>query len=157
MLGDSESESSWNDFFSWLKSRDLRGVDLIVSDHHSGLVKATRNHFQGVTWQRCLTHFMRNILDATPKILKEEVHTRVRAVFDAPDLKTARLLLEDVLTEYEEKAPKAMNILETGFDDATAVLVLPKKYRKRLRTTNGMERSDAENGSFASFPIGSRP
>ncbi|MBO8173273.1 MAG: IS256 family transposase [Bacillaceae bacterium] len=144
MLGDSESEASWNDFFSWLKSRDLRGVDLIVSDHHSGLVKAIRNHFQGVTWQRCQTHFMRNILDATPKALKEEIHTRVRAVFDAPDMKTARLLLEDVLAEYEEKASKAMNILETGFDDATAVLVLPKKYRKRLRTTNGMERLNEE-------------
>ncbi|MFC5986379.1 IS256 family transposase, partial [Marinicrinis lubricantis] len=70
MLGDSESEASWSEFFSWLKQRDLRGVDLMVSDQHSGLVKAIRTHFQGVTWQRCQTHFMRNILDATPKALK---------------------------------------------------------------------------------------
>lgn len=33
-----------------------------------------------------------------------------------------------------------MEVLEAGFDDATAVLALPERYRKRLRTTNGVER-----------------
>ena len=56
MLGDTESEASWSEFFGWLKSRGLRGVDLIVSDDHGGLVRAIRQHFQGVTWQRCQTH-----------------------------------------------------------------------------------------------------
>ncbi|ANB60748.1 MULTISPECIES: IS256 family transposase [Bacillales] len=144
MLGDSESEASWSEFFAWLKSRDLRGVDLIVSDHHGGLVRAVRNHFQGVTWQRCQTHFMRNILDATPKALQEELYPRVRAILDAPDMDTARLLLEQVLESYESKAAKAMRILEAGFEDATAVLMLPERYRKRLRTTNGMERLNEE-------------
>lgn len=144
MLGDSESEASWSEFFAWLKSRDLRGVDLIVSDHHGGLVRAVLNHFQGVTWQRCQTHFMRNILDVTPKALQEELYPRVRAILDAPDMDTARLLLEQVLESYESKATKAMRILEAGFEDATAVLMLPERYRKRLRTTNGMERLNEE-------------
>lgn len=143
-LGDTESEASWNEFFSWLKDRDIRGVDLIVSDHHRGLVRAIRSHFQGVTWQRCQTHFMRNILDATPKAMKEELYPRLRAILDAPDVKTARMLLNQTLKDYEGKAPKAMDILETGFDDATAVLTLPEKYRKRLRTTNGLERLNEE-------------
>jgi putative transposase len=144
MLGDSESEASWSEFFGWLKSRDLRGVDLIVSDHHGGLVRAVRNHFQGTVWQRCQTHLMRNILDATPKSLQEELYPRIRAILEAPDMATARLLLGQVLASYESKAPKAMSILEAGFDDATAVLMLPEKYRKRLRTTNGMERLNEE-------------
>lgn len=38
MTGDSESEFSWSEFFAWLKSRNLRGVDLVVSDDHRGLV-----------------------------------------------------------------------------------------------------------------------
>lgn len=143
-LGDSESEASWSEFFSWLKIRDLRGVDLIVSDHHGGLVRAIRTHFQGVTWQRCQTHFMRNILDATPKTLQEELYPRVRAILDAPDMDTARMLLQQVLEAYEAKAPKAMSILEAGFEDATAVLMFPERYRKRLRTTNGMERLNEE-------------
>jgi|GEM_PF-4718440 len=69
---------------------------------------------------------MRNILDATPKALKDEVHGRVQAILDATDVDTARLLLSQTIESFEEKAPKAMRILETGFDDATAVLSLQK-------------------------------
>ncbi len=144
MLGDSESEASWSEFFSWLKNRNLRGVDLVISDDHSGLVKAVRTHFQGVTWQRCQTHFMRNIMDATPKSVKDELYPHLRAILDAPDIGTARLLLNQTLEKFEKKAPKAMQVLESGFDDATAVLVLPEKYRRRLRTTNGVERLNEE-------------
>ena len=139
-VGDSESEASWSEFFADLKRRGLRGVELIVSDQHSGLVKAIRTHYQGVTWQRCQTHFMRNILDSTPKALKEELYPKLRAILDAPDLQTARLLFSKIVETYQDKAPKAMKTLETGFDDATAVLILPEKYRKRLRTSNAMER-----------------
>ena len=144
MLGDSESEASWTEFFCWLKSRDLRGVDIVVSDNHSGLVKALQAQFQGATWQRCQTHFMRNFMDATPKPLHDELYGKVRAILDAPDVETARLLMNQVVSNYSEKAPKAIQVLENGFDDITAVLCLPERYRKRLRTTNGMERLNEE-------------
>lgn len=144
MLGDTESEESWTEFFNWLKSRGLRGVDLIVSDDHGGLVRSIRQQLQGVTWQRCQTHFMRNVLDASPKALKDEIHTHVRAILEAPNQEAARLLLQQTLAAYEDKAAKAMRILEAGFDDVTAVLSLPEKYRKRLRTTNSVERLNEE-------------
>ncbi|MGB9808970.1 MAG: IS256 family transposase [Caldanaerobacter sp.] len=144
MIGDSESEDSWSEFFSWLKQRGLHGVDLVVSDHHSGLVQAICRHFQGATWQRCQTHFMRNILDKTPKALQKELHAKLRAIFEAPDPRTARMLLNQVLDEYRNKAPKAMEILEEGFEDAIAVLELPEPYRRRLRTTNMLERLNEE-------------
>lgn len=143
-VGDSEAEASWNEFFADLKRRGLKGVELIVSDQHGGLVKAIRTHYQGVTWQRCQTHFMRNLLDATPKALKEELCSQLRAILDAPDIQTARLLLSKTIDTYQDKAPKAMRALENGFDDATAVLSLPERYRKRLRTTNAMERLNEE-------------
>lgn len=104
MLGDTESEESWTEFFSWLKTRGLRGVDLIVSDDHGGLVRSIRKQLQGVTWQRCQTHFMRNILDASPKDLKEEIHAHVRAILEAPDPQTARMLLN--LYFVKQKSPK---------------------------------------------------
>jgi len=144
MLGDSESEASWGEFFSWLKKRNLRGVDLFVSDDHRGLVKAVRTHFQGVVWQRCQTHFIRNIMDVTPKYIREELYPHLQAILDAPDIDTARLLLNQTLETFEKKAPKAMQVLEMGFDDATAVLELPVKYRRRLRTTNAVERVNEE-------------
>ena len=119
-------------------------MELIISDQHAGLVKAIRTHYQGVTWQRCQTHFMRNILDKTPKALKEELYPKLRAILDAPDLQTARLLFSKTVETYQDKIPKAMETFENGFDDATAVLMLPEKYRKRLRTTNAMERLNQE-------------
>ena len=65
-LGDSENEASWNAMLEDLKRRGLCGVDLIVSDDHKGLKNAARKHFQGVRWQRCQVHFLRNILGHAP-------------------------------------------------------------------------------------------
>jgi len=132
-IGDSETYGSWNDFLAWLKGRGLRGVDLVVSDQHGGLVKAVETQFQEVMWQRCQTHFTRNILDACPKQLQSQLHSQLRVIWEAPDVETARQMLQRV-----------MDILEQGFDDAVAVLNLPERYRKRLRTTNGIERLNEE-------------
>ncbi len=140
MLGDTESEDSWSEFFVSLKNRGLRGLDLLVSDNHSGLVKAVKKQFQGVTWQRCQTHFMRNVLGATPKHSRNEVYQKVRAILDAPDIPTARYLQQQFSAHYADKLPRVVAIIENGFDDVTAVLNLPDKYRRRLRTTNSVER-----------------
>ncbi len=99
-LGDSESERSWMGFFTWLKGRGLAGVDLLVSDHHGGLVNAIQVQFQGATWQRCQTHLSANVADATPKTLQEDVHGRLRASFDAPDPETARTLLAKFAADF---------------------------------------------------------
>jgi len=144
MLGDTESEESWTEFFLSLKNRGLRGMELLVSDNHSGLVKAVRKQFQGVTWQRCQTHFMRNVLGATPKHMRNEIYQKVRAILDAPDIQTGRYLQQQFSATYEDKLPRVVSVVEQGFDDVTAVLVLPDKYRKRLRTTNSMERLNEE-------------
>jgi putative transposase len=143
-LGDSESEHSWTEFFRWLKRRGLHDVDLVVSDNHGGLTNAVRVQFQGASWQRCQMHLSANVSSAAPKAVQEELHARVKAIFDAPDLPTARMLLAQVVIEYEQQAPTAIATLERGFDDATAVLALPRLYRKRLRTTNGQERLNEE-------------
>jgi putative transposase len=143
-LGDSGSERSWMDFFTWLKGRGSHGVDLVVSDHHGGLVSAVRVQFQGASWQRCQTNPSAKVSSAAPKAVQEELHARVRATFDAPDLPTARTLLAQVAADYERVAPTAIATLERGFDDATAVPALPRPYRQRLRTTNGQERLNEE-------------
>lgn len=143
-LGDSESEASWSSFLGGLKRRGLSGVDLVVSDAHGGLVNAIQRHFQGATWQRCQTHLTRDVLEVTPKTVREELHEHLRSLFEAPDLATARTLLRQVMARFSARAPKAMATLEAGFDDATAVLALPEPYRRRLRTTNSVERLNEE-------------
>lgn len=143
-LGISESEASWGEFFAWLRGRGLQGVDLLVSDDHAGLVKAIRQHFQGVVWQRCQTHFARNLLSSTPPDLQGEVLAHLHTITQAPDLSTARLLLQQFLTTYHQRAPGACAKLDAAFDDITAVLTLPAPYRQRLRTTNSQERLNQE-------------
>ena len=143
-LGDSESEASWSGFLGWLKRRGLSGVDLVVSDAHGGLVNAIQRHFQGATWQRCQTHLTRDVMEATPKAVRDDLHAQLRVLFEAPDLATARALLSQITDTFTERAPKAVAVLEAGFDDATAVLALPDPYRRRLRTTNSVERLNEE-------------
>jgi transposase-like protein len=143
-LGDSESERNWMSLFIWLTGRGLAGVDLVVSDHHGGLVNAIHVQFQGATWQRCQTHLSANVTDAPPKVLHEEVHGRLHALFDAPDPATAQTLLARFVADFEQSAPAAVATLERGFEDATAILALPLHYRRRLRTTNGVERLNEE-------------
>src|SRR5262249_46375098 len=77
-LGDSESEGSWSTFFAWLKRRGLSGVDLVVSDAHTGLVAALERHFQSCSWQRCQTHTVRT------QSANRRIHPRVRAVGASP-------------------------------------------------------------------------
>ena len=143
-LANSESESSWGEFFSSLKERGLKNVDLVTSDDHKGLVNAVKRHFQGASWQRCQTHFSKNILDHTPKTLQPELKEELCQLYEAVDLESARSIKDRIIQTYEVKAPKATAILDEAFDDITAVLALPLKYRKRLRTTNSVERLNQE-------------
>ena len=87
---------------------------------------------------------MRNILDACPKRYHNALKAKLRLMFNAPDIKTARNILDDIVDEYAEKAPRAIACLEGGFDDAMAVMALPELYRRRLRSTNGLERLNRE-------------
>jgi putative transposase len=72
-VANTETESSWGEFFASLKERGLKDVRLITSGNHKGLVNAVKRHFQGATWQRCQTHFSRNMLDHTSKALQPEI------------------------------------------------------------------------------------
>lgn len=127
-----------------MKDRGLSEVDLVISDSHKGLVQAVRKCFQGATWQRCQTHFSRNVLEVCPKKLRPELHESLRSMYGADDYKTAVLIRDHIVGRFLESAPKAVETLEEGFEDVMAVLSLPLPLRRRLRTTNGLERVNEE-------------
>jgi putative transposase len=143
-IGETESYATWEETFKWLKSRGLKGVVYIISDQHSGLVDAARRCFQGVSWQRCQVHLMRNILGSCSLKYRKEVAEQVKLIFQSADMHEARRRLNDFIDEFEKKTPKAVKCLEDGFEDAMAVMSLPTKYRKRFRTTNMQERLNQE-------------
>lgn len=139
-IGDCESEVFWKETFDWLKRRGLHGVCFVVSDEHAGLVKALRRSFVGAIWQRCQVHFMRNILGYVGRRLRDEMAEDLKPIFRAETAKQARELAQAFIEKWEAKAPKATASLEEGLEDALAVMALPAKYRRRLRTTNMQER-----------------
>lgn len=143
-LGDSESYATWEDMFSWLKGRGLKGVDLVTSDEHKGLVRAAQKHFQGALWQRCQVHFMRNILGHTPKRLREPMSEGLKRLFRSESREEAIKQAEYLAEAFEKKAPKAIERLELGIEDTLSVLVFPSKYRKRMKSTNMVERLNGE-------------
>jgi transposase-like protein len=143
-IGDSESFVTWEEMFRWLKSRGLEGVMFVISDHHGGLKEAAKKHFQGATWQRCQVHLMRNILGLSPRKHRNDVASYAKLVLQAADRKEAQRRLEEFIDRFKTLVPKAVACLEEGFEDAMAVMVLPNKYHKRLRTTNMQERLNEE-------------
>ena len=82
--------------------------------------------------------------DKTPNKLKAEINERLQRLYNAEDKAHAKQILEQIIEDYAEKAPQAVNSIEEAFDDITAVIALPVKYRKKLRTTNSIERTNEE-------------
>jgi transposase-like protein len=117
-IGDSESTrrnfcaGTWERLFKRLKTRGLRGVELITSDNHRGLVKALRRQFQGAAWQRCQTHLMRNVLGQTPRHLKAEMTAWLRRIFRSESQAEARQAFGELARELDGKAEKALQTLE---------------------------------------------
>jgi transposase-like protein len=136
----SETEKGWRRFIRQLKERGLSGVELATSDAHEGLKQALQESFPGLIWQRCQAHFRRNVLDRTPSGYRDKMHEVLDQILEADSQEEARTRLDDFRERLEEKAPSALETLQEGFYEATAVLALPEKYRKRLRTTNMLER-----------------
>jgi transposase-like protein len=135
-----ETEGGWHRFIERLKARGLSGVRVATSDAHEGLRQALHASFPGLIWQRCQAHFRRNVIDQTPPPLRDRMHDRLDSILTASAPAPAREALEAALETLQGEAEKALHVLENGFDDATAVLQLPPKYRRRLRTTNMVER-----------------
>ncbi|MGH2609956.1 MAG: IS256 family transposase [Tepidiformaceae bacterium] len=139
-VADSESEASWLETFRWLKERGLSGVEIVISDDHRGLVAALRRALQGVIWQRCQVHFMKNVLDATPARHQPAMHRALESILEAESPEAARTAFAEVAAELGGQADHGLEVLEAGLEDAIAVLHVPEKYRPRLRSTNPLER-----------------
>lgn len=142
--GDGESYEGWSSFFGRLKERGLANVDLVVSDNHKGLVKAIRESFCGSLWQRCQTHFSRNFLDKIPKKFRSTAKVKLKDIYNSPSLEEAEQRKDHLMQYLEKISTRAINLLDEGFSSITAVFNIPEEYRRRLRTSNTIERLNEE-------------
>jgi len=141
----SEAEVHWRAFMQSLTQRGLHGVRLITSDAHEGLKAARQACFSGVPWQRCQFHLMQNAMQYVPKVaMRSTVAADLRNVFEATERHEADRRLKLFVEAYEKSAPKLADWAEKYIPEGLAVLEEPKPYRKRLRTTNMLERQNKE-------------
>jgi len=141
----SEAEVHWRAFLSDLKDRGLYGIELIVSDAHEGLQAARRAVFPSVPWQRCQFHLQQNAGHYVPTMgMRSPVAADIRAIFNAPDRDEANHLLAKFMDRYQKTAPKLVEWAEEALPEGFTVFALPPSHRRRLRTTNLVERLNEE-------------
>jgi putative transposase len=141
----SEAEVHWREFMQSLVERGMHGVQLIVSDDHAGLRAAREAVFTGIPWQRCQFHLAQNAMHHVPKVaMRKPVAAQLRAIFDAPDRGEAERQLAAMVKEYEPDAPDFAAWLEDNVPESLTVFAIPAAHRRRLRTSNAMERLNKE-------------
>jgi len=141
----SESEVHWREFLKSLLGRGLHGVKLITSDDHSGLKAARQSLFNGVPWQRCQFHLQRNAQAYVPKkTMQKEVKDSLADIFAAPCGQLAQTRLSFYIEKYAEVAPKLSEWMETNVAEGLTVFEFPQAHRRRMRTTNPLERLHEE-------------
>jgi transposase-like protein len=138
-VGDSESEATWGELFRQLKDRGLKGLRLVTSDAHKGIIAAMERHFQGVAWQRCRVHFKREVLRKVSWKMYREVAKDLVVVFAPEDRRECLLRAEAMAAKWEARYPAVAAMLRAGLEDCLAVLDFPEHHRRRLQSTNMLE------------------
>jgi putative transposase len=140
-VADTESEATYQEMFRSLKRRGLSGVELVVSDDHEGLKSAVSRHFQGAAHQRCQVHYARNLLGMVSYASRKELGADLRAVFAAPAKEQALRVASSVANRWRQKGnEKVAEHLEEHLEECLTCLAFPESHRRRIRTTNGLER-----------------
>ena len=142
--GPSEDHQFWVSFLGSLVKRGLKGVRLVISDAHEGLRQAIAKVLNEASWQRCRVHFMRNLLSTVPKGAQDTVAAIVRTIFASPDHASAMDRLGEVARMLEARFPEAAELLEDAAEDVLAHLHFPLEHRRRLHSTNPLERLNKE-------------
>jgi putative transposase len=143
-VGDSEDGAFWTAFLRSLKARGLAGVQLVISDAHTGLKAAIGAVMAGASWQRCRVHFLRNVLARVPKASAEMVAAAIRTIFAQPTGTEVVDQLGKVATMLAPKFPQVAAMLVDAGEDLTAFTAFPVAHWRKLWSTNPLERLNKE-------------
>jgi putative transposase len=144
-VGEAETESFWRAFLRSLRARGLDGVQLVVSDAHTGLKTAIGKVF-GCRWQRCTVHFLRDMLGHVARTQQPLVSGAIRGIFTTGSAAEARERLGQVADQLRPHAPKVARLLEDAEADLLAFYAFPAEHWSKLRSTNPLERVNREIG-----------
>jgi putative transposase len=143
-LGQRESHEDWLDLGRDLVRRGLRSAWLVVSDGAPGLIKAIEQVWPDADRGRCAVHKLRNIVAKLPSRpgLHEEIKGAYWAVLnEATDPADAERGLRQLVTDLERLYPSAAACLADDLPSLCVHLKYFPRLRKRLRSSNLLERS----------------
>ena len=139
-----EDGAAWTRFLRDLSARGLSGVRLVISDDHQGLTRAIEAVLPGCSWQRCRTHFMKNLLCRVPRSAQPFVATLVRTIFAQPSAAEVQAQLERVIAQLEARFPEVARMLEEAAPDITAFSSFPIEHWRQIWSNNPQERLNRE-------------
>jgi transposase-like protein len=139
-----EDGAGWLAFLRSLVARGLAGVRLVTSDAHPGLVDAIAATLPGAAWQRCRTHFTRNLLTRVPKSAQSFVATMVRSIFAQPDAESVREQHSRIVNQLDGRFPEAAALLDEAGPEILAFTGFPKEHWRQLWSNNSLERLNKE-------------
>jgi putative transposase len=143
-VGDSEDGAFWTAFLRSLKARGLTGVQLVVSDAHTGLKAAIGAVMAGASWQRCRVHFLRNVLARVPRGSAEMVAAAIRTIFAQPTAAEVTEQVDKVAAMLAPKFPAVARMLTDAREDLIAFTAFPVAHWRKLWSTNPLERLNKE-------------
>jgi putative transposase len=139
-----EDGAGWLAFFRGLTARGLSGVALVTSDAHRGLIEATGATLPGAAWQRCRTHYLRDLLTAVPKSSQRWVATMVRTIFDQPAAGEVAAQFDRVVVALAAKLPQAGEHLAGAREELLAFTGFPRECWRQIWSNNPQERLNRE-------------
>jgi len=139
-----EDGAGWTAFLRSLVARGLSGVSLVISDDHKGLKAAIEAVLPGASWQRCRTHFARNLLTRVPKASQGMVATLVRTIFEQPDHDSVWAQHARVVDQLAGRFADAARVLADAATDLLAFSTFPPEHWSAIRSNNPQERLNKE-------------
>src|SRR5689334_14170669 len=143
-VASAEDGAGWLAFLRGLVARGLSGVQLVIADAHPGLVAAIGSALPGAAWQRCRTHYLRNLLTRVPKSAQPHVATQVRTIFDQADTDAVLAQYDRVVTALAERYPDAAEHLDEARSDLLAFTGYPREIWRQIWSNNPQERLNKE-------------
>ncbi|WP_345694530.1 transposase, partial [Nonomuraea thailandensis] len=98
----------------------------------------------GASWQRCRSHYLRNLLTCVHKSAQPFVATLVRTLFDQPDAVSVRAQHAWVVQTLEAKHPAAAEHLDAAREDLIAFAGFPREIWPQIWSNNPQERLNKE-------------
>lgn len=134
-----EDYAGWHALFNDLRQRGLSRAEVIVTDGHSGLIRAVSEVYSASRRQRCTLHKTRNVINAFPTRLRRQVSGELTSVWEQPDLSSAQAVLAAFKARYGQQYPQAISNLAEEEEKTLSFYELPQSWWRYTRTTNAIE------------------